>query len=283
MVNKFLEYIQLVFLLLADFLPHRAGAQRNIVRSKCQSQIVYVGIHEWGGYKMVREKHVHRIRPFKCGLRYQLERFVKYNGVHNLFIVVTMSDVSKCKKLDYIKDNCDLFLETDNLGKDFSGYASFYNKIKDKSNSYVILTNSSVSNVMSDSFIDEYISYMEENLDVGMLGISYNSKCYQSLKIGNFTPHLQSFFLLTTIEVLNQLVEYNGDFPGAKIGNKSLLIREGEIKMSQIILNLGYKLAVVTNDGVFKFDNNKDNWKLKNGDCRIDSLYPNAILSMKSE
>jgi len=277
------EWLLFSFLLLKDFLSTRQTSVFQKLRERCDDSNVYVGIHEWGGYELVRSKNVPLINSFTCGLKYQLERFNEYNGQRNINIIVTMSDVYRHKNVMYVKERCNEFVETSNEGMDFAGYAAVYEKLKDYKNAYVILTNSSVNSQKYD-FIDDYISYMNNQKDVGMLGISYNSKCYQTFIRNNFTPHLQSFFLLTTIGVLRQVVEYNkGKFPGSNISNKRLLIREGEIKLSQIVLALGYKLAVVQEDGIYKFDNDHSKWSLKIGDGRIGVLHPNTIWAINKK
>lgn len=278
--NSTSEVIKLMALLIKDFLPKQHSKISNQTRSKSDESQLYVGIHEWGGYSMVREKNVRLINRFECGLKFQIERFVEYRGKVRVHTTVTMSESQKHENISFVKQNVDNFIETTNAGMDFAGYGAFFESIRNNKNAYVILTNSSVNSIKSD-FIDKYIEYMEANPDVGMLGISYNSKCYQSLMRKNFTPHLQSFFLMTTIDVLEQIVKKNGGkFPGHGIRNKQLLIREGEIKMSQIVLSLGYNLAVAQQDGFHKFDNNKLNWNLKEGDSRIGCKTPNMIWSL---
>lgn len=275
------DIFKLLFLLISDFFPSKVRPSEKRRREKCDSTSLIVGIHEWGGYDLSRNKNVRLIKPFTCGLQYQLERFSEYKGKRDVHVIVTMSDMHLHKNLEYIKNRCENLIETTNLGMDFAGYAAVYNRIKSNDNTYVLLSNSSVNSIKRD-FLDDYLDYMDQNPDVGILGISYNSKCYQSLIKDNFTPHLQSFFLLTTIEVLRQIVEYNkGIFPGIGIKNKQLLIREGEIKLSQIALALGYSLAVVQEDGVHKFGNEKSKWNLKIGDGRINSEYPNMIWPLK--
>lgn len=275
------DIFKLLFLLISDFFSTRVRTREKRRRSKCDSSSLIVGIHEWGGYELSRNKNVRLIKPFTCGLKFQLERFSEYKGERDVQVIVTMSDMHLHKNLEYVKDSCKDLIETTNVGMDFAGYAAVYNRIKSKENTYVLLSNSSVNSIKCD-FIDDYLDYMDQNPDVGILGISYNSKCYQSLIKDNFTPHLQSFFLLTTKDVLRQIVEYNkGVFPGNGISNKQLLIREGEIKVSQIALALGYSLAVVQEDGVHKFDNDKSKWSLRKGDGRIDSEYPNMIWPLK--
>ena len=186
-----------------------------------------------------------------------------------------------CRDIEYVRSRCDNLISVSNVGLDFSGYASFFDRIKDLPNSYVILSNSSVNAIQTD-FIDSYIEYMDANDDVGMLGISCCSKCYQTLIRNNFNPHLQSFFLLTTISVLREVVETNdGKFPGIGISNKRLLIREGEIKLSQKVLALGYNLAVVTKDGPIKFNGVKNDWPMPLGDYRYYTNTPNAIYPIR--
>ena len=124
---------------------------------------------------------------------------------------------------------------------------------------------------------------MENNPDVGILGISYSTKMYQTLIRRNFTPHIQSFFLFTTIDVLNEIVENNqGHFPGENISNKRLLIRKGEIGLSTLALKLGYNLAVVfpTTGKPFKFVN-QSQWDKPLGDIRLKIDCPNRINPIK--
>lgn len=251
-------------------------------RSNIQSPIIYVETHEWAGYSFVRKKTLKNGLRFSCGIEFQLERFrlERLNSIHEIDYTVTISDLEKYPMYDIIsiKKRCNRILNVSNVGLDFSGYAAFFDTIKNKANSYVILSNSSV-NARMDIFLDDYIEYMENNLDVGMLGISYSTKVYQTLIRNNFNPHLQSFFLLTTIDVLKEVVEVNGGhFPGKNISDKRLLIREGEVGLSKLVLSLGYNLAVVYPEtGVpFKFKS-KSEWDKPLGDVRLTVGHPNRI------
>jgi len=260
-------------------------------RKPIESKKLYVCIHEWGGYDLKRQKHINKIKPFECGLYYQLERFDKFNKTEeiNIELTITLSDVHLYKHKDYLASRCNRIIEVNNNGFDFSGYAVFFDSIKDKPNNYVILSNSSVNSDIN-NFIGKYIEYMENNKDVGILGTSYSTKMQQTFIRNNFTPHIQSFFFLTTIDVLKEIVRQNGNkFPGKGIDHKLLLIREGEIKISQIALNLNYSLAVVLENGnIFKFNkgSKKENcceqWKdMPKGDYRTHVEYPNKINLIK--
>lgn len=230
-------------------------------------------------------KKIKNGRTFLCGINFQLKRFelIKRDSAYQIDYTVTISDLGKYPTYDIqtVKSRCDRVLPVSNAGLDFSGYLAFYDFVKDKPNSYVILSNSSV-NACIDDFLNDYIEYMENNLHVGMLGISYCTKMYQTLIRNNFTPHLQSFFLLTTIDVLRQVVAVNNNvFPGKGISNKQLLIREGEIRLSQLVMKLGYNLSVVNplNGVPFKFTSYVD-WSMPKGDIRQSLNYPNKITSI---
>ncbi|MFV0599117.1 MAG: hypothetical protein ACK5M0_05270 [Bacteroidales bacterium] len=296
---KFNKYtLKFCLLLLGDFFvfPYlylrrksrnklkKSTEETKKIRKPIKNKNLLVLLHEWGGYPSKRKKTIKKGVTFECGLEYQLKRFGTYNGNFTRFLYLSMSESWKCENVTRIKEHADFFLEVSNNGMDFSGYSQFYKLNRNHENSYVILTNSSV-NASMDNVLDGYLKYMEENPTVGILGVSYCTKMIQTFIRNNFKPHLQSFFLLTTIDVLDEIVKYNsGKFPGEGIDHKLLLIREGEIKISQIALDLGYALAVVNEDGsVFKFDQSisKKEWSLIHGDIRQHIGQPNKLHPIK--
>lgn len=257
-----------------------------ISRKKRQAVIdpkVYVCIHEWGGYSLQRNKQMKNGNIFACGLEGQLNRYEQYRKDKVVDLTVTMSDIELSKDINYIKTKTDHFIAVSNRGMDFNGYYAFYQKIKEQPNAYIILSNSSVNSTQTD-FLKGYMTYLDNNPDIGLLGISYSTKVYQTLIRNNFTPHIQSFFILTTIDVLNNIVKANNEiFPGVGITDKRLLIRKGEIALSQIALKLGYNLAIIMPDtGIpFKFTA-KTQWNNLLGDIRLHIQHPNVITPISS-
>jgi hypothetical protein len=253
-------------------------------RESISSNSVSVCVHEWGGFDDVRTKKINKIPEFTCGLFYQLNRYKNYNGKYNMDLTVTLSDSHLLKKnIEHSK-----IIKVDNCGMDFSGYSNFFSVVKNHSNQYIILTNSSV-NAISDDFLDDYLDFFKNDLSIGLLGISYSTKMYQSFIFNNFTPHLQSFFILTTTNVLKEIAELNSGFPGAFVDYKLQLIREGEIKLSQLALKLGYKLVTILEDGTpFYFDSscmNDNGRSLEDcffGDYRLFVKNPNSINKIKN-
>lgn len=261
------------------FTKAKANFKPNKFRIPVNSNKLAVCIHEWGGYQGKRVKNIKNIQQFECGLDYQLERFKNYHGKYELDLTLTISDVHLFKgRTHQVK-----VIGVDNIGMDFSGYESFFNTIKDKENQYVLLTNSSIHKDQHD-FIDGYLDFFKANKNIGMMGVSFNTKMYQSLIRNNFTPHLQSFFLLTTTHVLKEVVAKNTVFPGKGIDYKLALIKNGEIKLSRIVMDLGYSLACVLEDGktlIFDsscmIDNGRNSWNSYFGDYRLFLKKPNSI------
>ncbi|MXO06003.1 hypothetical protein [Flavobacterium sp. HBTb2-11-1] len=255
------------------------SVEKSRTRVPVDEDKLSVCIHEWGGYKGKRSKKIKNIAGFDCGLDYQLLRFQNYNGKYDVDLTVTISDSHLFeRKIEDVK-----IINVPNVGMDFSGYETFFENIKNAKNKYVLLTNTSV-NKKQVEFIDDYLDFFKANRSVGMMGVSFNSKMYQSLIRNNFNPHLQSFFLLTTTEVLKELVEKNKSFPGKGVDFKLALIREGEIKLSRIVMDLGYELVCVLKDGTPYFfnkscfrDNGRNSWRNFFGDYRLYLEEPNSI------
>ena len=262
----------------------KTNSSAGRIRLPVHHEKLSVCIHEWGGYEDRRKKNNKSFKEFECGLHYQLLRYQNYKGKYDVDVTVTVSESYRLKKkLDSIN-----VLEVSNIGMDFSGYENFYNQIKHRENQYIILSNTSVNKIQVD-FIDSYLDYFKQNSSIGILGVSVSSKMYQSFIKNNFNPHLQSFFLLTTIDVLREIVESNKGFPGSGIDHKLLLIRKGEVRLSQVALNLGYKLVCVLENGEpFYFDkssfadNGRSAWHIPLGDYRLHVANPNAINPLKS-
>ena len=158
-------------------------------RLPINSPYVEVCVHEWGGYPLTRTK-VFGKKMVTCGLNGQLKRFEQYRQCGKARLTICLSDESRYQHHDFVSEHCDKLIAIDsNIGMDFGGYSAFYNMIKNKEDCYVLLTNTSVDSSQCD-FLDGYIHYMEMNLDVGMLGISYSTRMYHTLIRRNFVPLL---------------------------------------------------------------------------------------------
>ncbi len=260
-------------------LPVNYHFKANINRKEANADKLLVCIHDWAGYDLIRKKRFKNGKEIECGLSYQIERFINYKGEKSIEYLVTISDIEQHPKEKYEGIN---IKAVSNIGFDFSGYGDFVENLRDE-NCYILLMNTSVEKTQTD-FIDDYIDYMESNPSIGLLGISYSTKKFQTLIRNNFEPHVQSFFLLTTSDILKQISIVNNGFPGKFIKHKRLLIREGELKISSIIKRMGYSLAIISENGqpfIFPTSTNKYSkhkmWKMPYGDYRYAVDTPNKI------
>ena len=224
---------------------------------------------DWSNYKNIRYKLLKNLIWYKCGLskfhelfktsKFKVKKYIFISGNNN----EKLKNFNKNKDFEIVNSNNDYY--------DFSSYSLFYEMNKNK-NKILIFCNSSISSEKIDNFLDGYLDYFKENKNLGMLGISGNSKNHQSLIFNNFTPHIQTIFFITTVEVLNKVVQINNNiFPGTNATkfNKYSIIQKGEIILSKKVLDLGYQIGIVKPDGnIFNFSKDSSfkmfkNWKKK--------------------
>ncbi len=286
-LTLFAEVIFFPFFFIAEELKKRFNLtpdKKYSVRTKANSNKLMIVIHDWAGYNLKRFKKFKNNKQIECGLEYQIARLDQYKGKKDVQQLVTISGADKFNTGKY--GNLKIH-EVPDAGLDFSGYSYAVKNLSDE-NAYLLLMNTSVER-SEVNFIDDYISFMEDNPHVGLLGISYSTKVYQSLIRNNFAPHIQSFFLLSTMAVFKQIESYAGSFPGEGISYKRLLIREGEVKISQIVKKLGYALAIIDESGkpyIFPekgsfSDTPYKKWTLPMGDYRYHVDTPNKINAIK--
>ena len=287
--NLIYEFLLFPLLIIINHckLNFNLGINNNLNNFKLRKRTkkeyeIKLCFQDWSNYKNIRYKLLKNLIWYKCGMNNFSDIFKtkKYNVKKYLFI--SGNNKQKLKELNL---NTDIeVINSKNDYYDFSSYSLFYKMNKTK-NSILIFCNSSISSEKIDNFLDGYIEYFKKNKNLGMLGISGNSKNHQSLIFNNFTPHIQTIFFMTTVEVLNKVVKINGNiFPGtdATKFNKYSIIQKGEIVLSKKVLDLGYEIGIVKADGdVFKFKKDKhyqmfNNWKKKYklGDARLHNTLP---------
>ena len=260
--------------------------QKKVFREPSASNIKLC-IQDWVCYENIRFKSLKNGASYKCGLIGQEIKFIskKYSIKKNLFISGTKNEHElffddKIKNLKFENFNIQ---KTNNDLLDFSSYKFFYDSLDKNINETLIFCNSSVSTEFNFPIIDQYIDFFYENKDVGLMGISSNTRDQQSLIFNNFNPHIQTLFFITTTFVLRDIISKNNNlFPGEDSTpfNKYSIIQKGELCLSKLILKLGYSLAIVDQFGqVVKFNQINQNtnfhkWILPKSDMRISTMYP---------
>lgn len=283
---------QLLFyplLSLAKFIRLRTLEKAHIKSFKPKvvgKRKVYYIVHEWLGYETVRSKKVGP-KCFDCGLSVHLDFINELRSNFELDLELELEFILTYSTVDDTQvDLGDKYPEFDtciwvsNRGMDFSGYKTAYDYIagKDSSDFIVVFSNTSVSKIDTD-FVFDAIDVISNEEKIGLLGTSINSNLPQDILYPNFDPHIQSFFLLTTNHIVSEVIHYNGGFPGYGCNNKHDLIRYGEVGFSKIILELGYSIGLLSNQGlpvIFNYRNGRKEWPFHRGDQRlIDS--PNVV------
>ncbi len=300
----FLEAVFSPFLFLFNELKNRFSSKKNYDQIQKPSlnvqkinRTVFV-VHEWAGYPIERTKQIKPfLSPFACGLKNQLESLIHYRKNFQkdrlAYYFLTISDFSDAyvKMLENINLPIGFFekIPVSNIGMDFSGYGHIIrNKLEESDDDLVFLINSSVSGNFSDK-IDDYIKAFELNHELGLLGVSYSTKIYQTLIRNNFRPHVQSFFMVARASVLVKILKNNNlVFPGENETNKYSIIRFGEAKLTKLIQDLGFQVGVVETDGQLHllpqatvFNNYFNSWRLPHGDRRLSNGLPNYVHKLK--
>ncbi|MFU1858177.1 hypothetical protein ACK8HY_14255 [Sphingobacterium sp. NGMCC 1.201703] len=257
-------------------------------RSPILNNEVIVHTHEWSGYASERHKVIkYTANKFLCGLRFHFERLQQYRGIRPIRNILTVSDLNdnyseKLKSEKFFDKSVEIY-GVPNRGMDFGGYGFVVKNLIAGDNRYIFLTNTSI-NADSAIFIDEYTDLFSKHSNLGLLGISYSSKVYQSLIRDNYTPHVQSFFLLTTTDILREITAANGGvFPGENEDYKLSIIRFGEARLSQITLSLGYDIGIVNEEGRLQLLPVQKDSSLVEGDYRLFIKKPNFINKIINE
>jgi hypothetical protein len=258
---------------------------------------VKVVLVEWMGYPLFREKRLGP-RSFRCGLGNLVRNIQRYDaGVAFECTVVVNQSPERYAWVNHVpglgrmllnrpQTNSRLkyerFLRSyacvaqtvyrDNSLQDIGAYDYFYRQLKrDGHTGHVLFANSSVRGPHENGWLLKYKELFEREVDTGFCGISLNS---QNTKNPSrpFLPHAQSFFLYTSMPVLERvfpdgLVATTPDGNVDRVG----LIESGEIGMSQKVLAAGYGLRCSMFPDFFYKSGME--WTIPEGDLRFKKAY----------
>jgi len=140
------------------------------------------------------------------------------------------------------------FIETiiyrvSNCGLDWGAYDAGFNYLKKQAHDgKVIFMNSSCLGPYNDDWIEPYANAFESAPTVGVVGATY---CGYNIrkKEGAFMPHIQSYFLYTSMPILERV--YPKGLPYPTSTDKTAVIEEGEIGFSTGLLQKGYAIKAL--------------------------------------
>jgi hypothetical protein len=218
-------------------------------------------IVEWNGYPLKRRKKFAKNYYLECGLGPLLEGMERYpagveidvtlmincSGGEWYYPLSPMKKHHRTKKEEYLalKDRYSFVSDVcfrGNAGMDIGAYNDALFSLRE--NGYggeVCFMNSSVRSPDRENWMLDYHQILEENNYEGICGISLNSH-NTIAKPAFFSPHVQSFFIHTTMKLMDSV--FPQGFPtGEGTLNKLDLIEKGEIGISKKVLESGFGIA----------------------------------------
>ncbi len=125
--------------------------------------------------------------------------------------------------------------------------------------------NSSVRGPDYQYWLLRYSILFHRKPNIGLCGISMNSLTTH-ISEKEFRPHVQSFYIFTNINVLKAV--FPNHLPGAlsQLNDKKRIIFEGEIGLSQGILDYGYGICCSSCPSFVYFKGKQ--WEIPFGDWR---------------
>lgn len=233
-------------------------------------------VADFGNYPLYREKNICG-NIIRCGIGNLFENMERFKaGVpYDVILVINLANNTEenkevCNSLQEKYPFIKKVIFRDNSGFDFGAYDAGYQYLKSIDHKGdVLFINSSVRGPSHDYWLVKYL-YLFYRENLGLCGISLNSHTTHMLE-PVFKPHVQSFFMLTSMKVLKKV--FSESLPGCNLVTDDHLriITEGEIEFSQRILEHGYGICgELFSDFIF-YKNNE--WKVPFGDPRFGGAY----------
>lgn len=263
------------------------------------SDRVKIILMEWAAYPPQRDKIVGK-QKVRCGLARILEGMRRYDAglPHDVIVVInaagsTVSQGDGAGVVRRWKERREQqriterlhryselphqyrFVQTvcfrDNRGQDFGAYDFGYQLLQGQGHQGdVLFMNSSVAGPHEHGWLAKYREQFYRHPNVGLCGIALNSH-NTSHEPSEFAPHVQSYFLYTNMSVLKNSVGERLLGAEAHGGDKLDIIRQGEIGVSQRVLEAGYG---ITSAAFPEFAyRNGDAWSIPTGDLRYSRQH----------
>jgi len=242
--------------------------------STTQKYAVKIILNDFSGYPLYRRKRIGE-NTFKCGLGPLLENMMKFKSGADFEVVLVINaephstDSSKytslMEKYPFIKK----ILFRDNVGLSFGAYNEGYQYLMETGhNGDVVFMNSSARGPYNEYWLLKYAHMFHRVERVGLCGVSLNSHTTH-LKDRKFRPHVQSFFMYTSMKVLNKV--FGDVLPGNVHKDFYDVVTYGEIALSTKILDRNYGICSRMFDNFVYYKGSK--WRIPIGDLRYSSIY----------
>lgn len=206
---------------------------------------------DWDQYPLARLKEIGS-RKFECGILPFLENISKYScDVVDVILVINSDNADCIEKYKFISSKFNFISKIhirNNYAMDIGAYDYGYQAcIQEGYTGRIIFVNSSVSGPHTENWL---IKYEELFLHTNKIGLSGATVNMIPIKINNFLEfreehtsskeHVQSWFLYTDMNILKKCFGNSLLLDGLSYTDKNGIIENGEIGISQRILDNGY-------------------------------------------
>ena len=183
---------------------------------------------------------------------------MKAKKAYPIEIILVINDASLEHEYDYLTHSFEfidqIIYRKSNTGLDWGAYNEAYQRLKlENFEGTIILMNSACLGPTHDDWLDVYLNLLNEDKNTGAVGASYNG--FAGSKSSEFLPHLQSYFLLTSMKILQSV--FPNELPYKETEMKRDIIYDGEIEFSTQILTSGYSIKSPMNQFNYKYG---DHW-----------------------
>jgi len=280
-VSKCLIYPAVQYLALKKYIETKKDILflKHYCRGYKKNKVTII-LADYSGYPFYRDKDIMG-GIIKCGIGRLFENIARFDAGLDFDIILVINLASGedaqekqeiynalAERYHFIRR----IIFRDNIGFDFGAYNSGYQYLR--SIGYggdVVFMNSSARGPFNNLWLLKY-SYLYHKKNLGLCGVSLNSHdTNRGIEAAFFRPHVQSFFMFTSMGILTQT--FNDSLPGSEIatGIQLDVIAQGEIVFSEKIIEKGFCIGSSLFD---KYVYCKDSqWRVPFGDTRYSRLY----------
>ncbi|MEP1094363.1 MAG: hypothetical protein ABJG78_04605 [Cyclobacteriaceae bacterium] len=176
-------------------------------------------------------------------------------GVEEIQLFVVLADVVASDKKDerFINQTEKIFhgiswinLKTivvkGNIGRDLSSAKVGLDEISNYAGAddAVLVRNRSSIGPFKKNWYGDYLELFDFKANIGLVGNTINLKYHPDVDPDRVAPHVQTYMYLSSFRVLDKLRE---NFPGIHEVNRLKIICDGEIAISEKIMDMGYEIV----------------------------------------
>ena len=179
-----------------------------------------------------------------------------HSGYKQLVLYIAISEVKKFNSIDklFIKMIKKMFYEhpsivlkevyfKDNIGRDFSSFETLFHKVKKIAtlHDYILFQNRSGFGPFRENWYKQFVKQFEKFESIEICGSTINFSDNPKRSLRNDLPHVQTYSFLTKLFYFDMLKP----FPGSTETDKTSIINNGEIGLSQFFLERKYKITCI--------------------------------------